>query len=78
MGAPGQKNQPRYATISATVAAHIAALPMLTTTAREWRWPFCSYSQAAMVALAPSQVHQVHNECWLESPLALIAHIVGR
>ena len=34
--------------------------------------------QAAMVALAPSPVHQVHNECWPESPLVWIAHIVGR
>ena len=64
--------------MSATVTAHIAALPMLMTAARDRRWPVCSYSHAAIVALAPSQVHQVHSECWLESPLAQIAHIVGR
>ena len=30
-----------------------------------------------MVRLAPSQVHQVHSECWLESPLRAIATMVG-
>ena len=49
--------------ISATVQRHIDALPMLTAMARFGRWPFCSYSQAAIVALAPAQVIQVHSEC---------------
>ena len=31
-----------------------------------------------MVRLLPSQISQVHNECWLASPLAAIAHAVGR
>ena len=51
------------------VIVHISALQMFTTTARLLRAPFCSYSQAAIVALAPAQVIQVNSECWLESPL---------
>jgi len=31
-----------------------------------------------MVMLAPNQMHQVHRECWLESPLAWMAYRVGR
>ena len=73
----GQLGDARCTMISTTVAAHIAAFPMLTTTARPKRCPFCSYGQAAIVRFAPSQVHHVHNECWLESPLAWTAHIVG-
>src|SRR5262245_40168639 len=30
-----------------------------------------------MVAFAPSQANHVHNECWLESRLRWIAHMVG-
>lgn len=37
-----------------------------------------SKSQAAIVRLAPSQVPQVHSECWLESAVAMMAHSEGR
>lgn len=35
-------------------------------------------SQAAIVRLAPSQVPQVHSECWLELAVAMMAHSEGR
>ncbi len=64
--------------MTVSVAAHIAALTTFTSAARVQRWPFCSCSQRAMVRLEPSQMPQVHSECWLESPLAPMAQIVGR
>jgi hypothetical protein len=42
---------------------------MLTATARFMVRPLCSYSQAAIVAFAPTHVAHVQSECWLESPL---------
>jgi hypothetical protein len=42
------------------------------------RHPLCSYRQAAIVLLAPSQVIQVSIEHWLELPLSMIANTVGR
>jgi tetratricopeptide (TPR) repeat protein len=52
--------------------------PRSPSPTRSMRRSCVSYSHAAMVAFAPSHVHQVHSECWLESPLWQMAHIVGR
>ena len=60
------------------VARHISELQALTAMARFRRRPLCSNSQAAIVALAPTQVSQVSNECWLLSPLLKTASSVGR
>jgi hypothetical protein len=60
------------------VTPHIVALPRFTAAARHRRPPLRSRSHKAMVRFAPNQVHQVHSECWLESPLTHSVHIVGR
>jgi hypothetical protein len=64
--------------MSTAVVRHMLALPMFTTTALVSRCPLCSRSQAAIVAFAPNQVHQVRSERWVESPLTWIAHSGGR
>ena len=68
------RNQP----ITRLVARHIAALQRLMTTVRSRRRPLNSYSHAAMVAFAPSQLSQVSSECWLDSPASTMASTVGR
>jgi hypothetical protein len=52
-------------------------LHRLSAIARSMRRPVFSYSQPAMLRLAPSQMPQVHSECWLESPVAWMAASVG-
>jgi hypothetical protein len=78
VGVEGGRSQNRCHVMSTDVARHMTALPTLTITARLQRWPLCSYSHSAIVALAPSHVSQVTSECWLESPLLWMAHNVGR
>ena len=59
----------RYQMMRTQVARHMNALPAVTAMALLTLRAWFSYSHAAMAAFEPTQTNQVHNECWLESPL---------